>query len=111
MCTDHDAGDHLEAGLFIPAFVERFKDQVLQARWPPTPELAINWGPFAKALMQITPHHTCSRYPENPIQNKPMIARSSSTTRGTLNHKRLKKTLFLITQLSTYQSDLEPERN
>jgi hypothetical protein len=47
--------------------------------------------------MQITPRHACSRYPENPIQNKPMIAWSPSTTRATLNYKRLKKTPFLIT--------------
>src|SRR4051794_7729123 len=57
-------------------------------------------------LVQVTPGNTCSRNPENSIQNKTMIPRTPPTTRAAFNHERLKTRPFLVAHQTPDQSGL-----
>ncbi len=47
-------------------------------------------------LVQIAPGNARSRYPENPIQNKPVVLRPTPAARPALNYKWLQTSPFLI---------------
>ncbi len=47
-------------------------------------------------LMQIAPRHTRPRNPENPIENKTMVPRATTTARAALDHKWFKAGPFLV---------------
>jgi hypothetical protein len=57
-------------------------------------------------LVQIAPRDTRSRNPENPIQNKTVIPRSTPAAGATLNHKWLKTRPFLVAHQTTNQDSL-----
>jgi hypothetical protein len=103
---DYCAVDHLQAGLAAAAVVERFEQQLPQARQRPAPELAVNRRPFAEMLVQVAPGNTGSRDPENPIQNKAMIPRATATSRTALDHEWLKAGPFLVAHQTSDQSGL-----
>jgi hypothetical protein len=93
---DYCAVDHLQAGVANAAVVERFEQQLPQARQRPAPELAVNRRPFAEMFMQVAPGNTRPRNPENPIQNKPMVPRTPPATRTPFDYKGLETGPFLI---------------
>ena len=47
-------------------------------------------------LMQVAPGNTRPRNPENPIQNKTMIPRTTAAARTSLDHEWLKTGPFLV---------------
>ena len=47
--------------------------------------------------MQIAPRNARPRNPENPIQNKTMVPRATTTARAPLNHEWFKAGPFLVT--------------
>ena len=47
-------------------------------------------------LMQIAPRNARPRNPENPIQNKTMVPRATTTARAPLNHEWFKAGPFLV---------------
>jgi hypothetical protein len=103
---DYCAVDHLQAGLAAAAVVERFEQQLPQARQRPAPELAINRRPFAEMLVQVAPGYAGACNPENPVQNKPMISRTPPAARSSLDHERLKTRPFLIAHQTPDQGSL-----
>jgi hypothetical protein len=47
-------------------------------------------------LMQVAPRNARPRNPENPIQNKTMVPRATTTARAALNHEWFKAGPFLV---------------
>jgi hypothetical protein len=47
-------------------------------------------------LMQVAPRNARPRNPENPIQNKTMAPRATTTARAALNHEWFKAGPFLV---------------
>ena len=103
---DYCAVDHLQAGIAATTVVECFEQQLPQARQRPAPELAVNRRPFAEMFVQVAPGNTSARNPENPIQNKTMISRATTTARTALDHERLKTRPFLVTHQTPDQDGL-----
>jgi hypothetical protein len=103
---DYCAVDHLQAGVATAAVVEGFEQQLPQAGQRPAPELAINRRPFAEMLVQVAPGNARPRNPENPIQNKAMIPRSSPAARTALDHEWLETRPFLVTHQTPDHSNL-----
>jgi hypothetical protein len=93
---DYCTVDHLQAGVAAAAVIEGFEQQLPQAGQRPAPELAIDRRPFAEMFVQITPGNAGPRNPENPIQNKTMIPRATTTARTAFDHERLKTGPFLV---------------
>jgi hypothetical protein len=93
---DYCAVDHLQTGVAAAAVVERFAQQLPQARQRPAPELAVNRRPFAEVFMPIAPRNARSRNPENPIQSKAMIPRTTTTARTPFNHEGLQTGPLLV---------------
>ena len=103
---DYCAVDHLQAGVATTAIVERFEQQLPQAGQCPAPELSINRRPFAEMFMQIAPGSAGARNPENPIQNKAMIPRTTTAARASLDHEWLKTRPFLVAHQTPDHSSL-----
>jgi hypothetical protein len=103
---DYCAVYHLQAGVAAATVVEGFEEKLPQAGQRPAPELAINRRPFAEMLVQVAPGNTCSRNPENAIQNKTMIPRTPPAARTALNHERLKTRPFLVAHQTPDQGGL-----
>ena len=94
---DYCAVDHLQTGVAPAAVIEGFEEQLPQARQRPAPKLAVNRRPFAKMFVQIAPGNACPRDPENPIKNKAMILRATTTARAALDHEWRKTSPFIVT--------------
>ena len=101
--SGHWAIDHLQTGVATAAVVKGFKQQLPRAGQRPKPELAVNRRPFAEVFVRITSGDAGSRNPENPIQNKAMIPRTTPTA---LNFKWLKACQFVVTQQTRGHSSL-----
>jgi hypothetical protein len=93
---DYCAADHLQAGVATTAVVERFGQQFPQAGQCPAPELSVNRRPFTEMFMQVASGNAGARNPKNPIQNKAMVPRTTTTARVLLNHEWLKARPFLV---------------
>jgi len=106
VCPDDSAVDHLQAGLAAATVVEGFEQHFPQTRQRPAPELPVNRRPFAEMLMQIAPGNARPCDPENPIQNKTMVPRTTPTARTTLDHEGLKTGPFLVAHQSPDQGRL-----
>ena len=94
---DYCAVDHLQTGVAPAAVIEGFEEQLPQARQRPAPKLAVNRRPFAEMFVQIAPGNACPRDPENPIKNKAMILRATTTARAALDHEWRKTSPFSVT--------------
>ena len=103
---DYCAVDHLQAGVAAAAVVEGFEQQLPQAGQRPATELAVNRRPFAEMLVKVAPCNARSRNPENPIQNKAMVPRTTPAPRTALDHERLKTSPFLVAHQSPDHSSL-----
>ena len=107
---DYCAVDHLQTGVAAAAVVEGFEQQLPQAGQRPAPELTVNRRPFAEMLMQVAPCDTSPRNPENPIQNKAMISRTTPAARAAFDHERLKTRPFVVAHQTPDQHGL-PKRH
>ena len=103
---DYCAVDHLQTGVAATAVVEDFEQQLPQAGQCPAPELTVNRGPFAKMLVQVAPGNTRPRNPENAIQNKAMIPRTTPAARTALDHEGLETGPFLVAHQTSDQHGL-----
>jgi hypothetical protein len=59
-------------------------------------------------LMQVAPRNARPRNPENPIQNKTMVPRATTTARAPLDHEWFKAGPFLVAH-QTPQHDSIPK--
>ena len=103
---DYCAVDHLQAGVTAAAVVEGFEQQLPQAGQRPATELAVNRRPFAEMLVKVAPGNARSRNPENPIQNKAMVPRTTPAPRTALDHEGLKTDPFLVAHQTPDQGSL-----
>ena len=103
---DYCAVDHLQTGVAAATVVEGFEQQLPQAGQRPAPELAVNRRPLAEMFVQVAPGNACSRNPENPIENKPMVPRTTPAARPALDHEWLKASPFLVAHQTPDQDSL-----
>jgi hypothetical protein len=57
-------------------------------------------------LVQVAPGNARTRNPENPIQNKAMVSRSSPAARTALDHEWLETRPFLVSHQAPDRSSL-----
>ena len=57
-------------------------------------------------FVQVAPGNACSRNPENPIENKPMVPRTTPAARPALDHEWLKASPFLVAHQTPDQDSL-----
>ena len=106
MGADHSAVDHLQGSWNQPALVQGFQYPFPQPDQRPAPELAVDRRSLAELFGQVTPWRTCSRDPENPIQNK-AIVRGLAPVRGAAGHdEAFVKRPFLVRHQVSCQAGL-----
>ena len=57
-------------------------------------------------FVQVAPGNACSRNPENPIKNKPMVPRTTPAARTALDHEWLKASPLLVAHQTPDQDSL-----
>lgn len=109
MRPDDGTVDHLHAVRNRFAGVENLQDRLPQPRKRPAPELAINRGPFAEFLGQVSPRRAGAGDPENPVQHSSMVNWLAAVRLTHRPQKRFKERPFRIRHQIPRQDSLQSQ--
>ena len=103
MRPDDGRVDHLHHFADAIDIVDRFQENIPQARQRPAPELAVDRRPFSKDLRQIPPLGAGAGDPEDPVQHTSVVPGRAPAAWAPDHHEGLEERPFLIPHQSTDQ--------